>query len=87
MKVRLAPPRDLLVQDDAALLLYPSELIRLSGLGTAIVELTENPISIADLATALQIQFGNPEDLSIREATKAAVSTLVERGVLDVVEA
>lgn len=87
MKVRRSPPRDVLVEDDAALLLYPNELIQLSGLGTAIIGLTEDTISIKDLAAALQNQFGAPEGVSTHAATQAAVTELVDRGVLDVVEA
>ncbi|CEH02889.1 Protein of unknown function [Propionibacterium freudenreichii] len=61
MNVRLLPPRDKLVRDDDALLLYSDELIRLSGLGTAIAELAINPITISNLCAELVQRFGSPD--------------------------
>lgn len=84
MKVRLLPPCDKLVRDDDALLLYPEELIRLSGLGTAIAEIAAAPISVDDLSDELVERFGNPEGSSSKHATQAAINQLVERGVLEI---
>ncbi|WP_257478990.1 PqqD family peptide modification chaperone [Acidipropionibacterium jensenii] len=73
-----------LVRDDDALLLYPEELIRLSGLGTAIAEIAAAPISVDDLSDELVERFGNPEGSSSKHATQAVIDELVERGVLEI---
>lgn len=86
MRVRLEPPRDMLVREDAALLLYPDELIRLSDIGAAIVELAADSISVKDLASALQQRFGSPEDGSAKAATRSVVDQLIERGILKTVK-
>ncbi len=82
MRIRLEPPRDMLVRDDSALLLYPAELIRLSGIGAAIARLAADWITLHDLTAALEEQFGSPEGVSAHEATRTAVTELVGRGVL-----
>lgn len=85
MNVRLLPPRDKLVRDDDALLLYSDELIRLSGLGTAIAELAINPITISNLCAELVQRFGSPDGAIAMHATQTVVNQLVERGVLEIV--
>jgi|GEM_PF-3621486 len=84
MRVRLIPPRDKLIRDDDALLLYPDELIRLSGLGSAITEIANEAISISTLSAELVERFGNPEGSSSKHATQAVIDELVERGVLEI---
>lgn len=83
MKVRLVRPCDQLVRGDHTLLLYSDELIRLSGLGTAITELANDPISVSTLSARLVERFGKPEGASAKRATQAVVDQLVERGVLE----
>lgn len=85
MKVRLLPPCDKLVRNDDALLLYPDELIRLSGLGAAITDLAIASISVSDLSDELAERFGEPEGTSAKQATQTIVDELVGRGVLEIV--
>ncbi len=85
MKVKRQPPRDILIGEDSALLLYPDELMKVSGIGTVIVQLSTDPISVTDLAQALEQLFGRPGGVSTLTATRAAVDELVDRGVLQVV--
>ncbi|MCI1748741.1 MAG: PqqD family peptide modification chaperone [Acidipropionibacterium sp.] len=76
----------MLVREGTSLLLYPDELIQLSSIGTAIVELTAEAISVKDLASALERRFGRPEGGSTKAATRSVVDQLIERGVLEVVD-
>lgn len=85
MKVRLIPPCDTLVGDGDALMLYPDQLIRLSGLGTAIAELANDPISVSTLSSELVERFGRPGGIRARHATQAIVDELVEHGVLEII--
>lgn len=84
MRVRLVPPRDKIIRDGDALLLYPDELIRLSGLGSAITEIANEAISISALSAELVERFGKPEDGGVKRATQAVIDELVERGVLEI---
>jgi len=82
MRVRLNPPADILVRDGEALLLYPEEAIRLAGISAEIVRLAAGPISLEQLAQALEARFGSPEEISALDAATAAVQELEDRGVL-----
>lgn len=85
MKVRLVPPCDELIRDSECLLLYPDELIRLSGVGTAITELARGSVSVSAISAELEDRFGKPEATSAKRATQSVVEELIERGVLEIV--
>lgn len=85
MRIRLNRPADLLARHDEAILLYPGEVIRLSGVSAEIVRLLcSDSVPIEDLADALEARFGTPEHVSLSDAVTATVTELAGRGVLTV---
>lgn len=83
MRVRHVTPCDMLVRDGEGLLLYDSQLVRLSELGLAIIELSRNPIDHKALAESLLESFGSPADGDVMGATRAALDAMCRLGVLE----
>lgn len=83
MIVRTITPGDRLDDDEAALLLYPGQVVKLGPLGAAVTELATDPIDLHSLSTELEQRFGRPETGTTAEATHAAVTALIESGVLE----
>lgn len=84
MIVQHVPPVDRLRTHGADLLLYERRLVRLSDLGSAIVDLTAEPTDTDELAADLQRRFGAPESGDPAAATRTAAEALVADGVLRV---
>ena len=57
-------------------------MVKLGPLGAAIVELATDPIDLPDLTSELERRFGSPATGSTAEATRQAVTDLMEIGVL-----
>lgn len=85
MRVRTRRYADLLERDGEALVLVGDGggLLRLSAVGTAIVELAANSIELEVLAGALERRFGSPPDSSALQLAEAMVQELASRGLLE----
>lgn len=73
---------DHLVLAGGSILLFDDHFTRLSPLGAYIFMRAEEPQTIDSLAAALTAVFGAPTHGSTVEATRVAVASLVEQGVL-----
>ena len=73
---------DTLFREEGALLLYARELVSLSPLGEEIYLAAGHPVAVEDLAAHLRDVFGAPDGADLLDATRAAVTDLIARGVL-----
>jgi len=82
MRLTRVEPVDALAVGDETLLLFESQLVRLSPLAQAIFDLAAGGASVDDLAAELERRFGAPPEGTVRAATLAAVEELVGLGVV-----
>jgi hypothetical protein len=82
MRVRRAGLIDVLTRDGETAVLVDGHILRLSALGAAVLELTEDWVDIEVLAGELGDRFGAPAGRTPREATVDAIADMVRNGVL-----
>jgi hypothetical protein len=73
----------MLTRDGETAVLLPDTVVRLSAIGAAIFDLTEQPVELEELAALLGARFGVPDDSTAQEATARAVADLIQHGVLE----
>lgn len=85
MRVRTAAFADLLEHDGEAVVLLSDGrgLVRLSAVGTAMLELAVNGVDTDTLAGALERRFGVPPDVSALAMTETMVTALISQGLLE----
>lgn len=82
-EVRRIEPVDVLTRDQQTLVLYERGVVQLGPIGAAIFRRTAStPLSVRDLAAALEAEFGPTPEGSTSDATRTAVDDLVRQGVL-----
>lgn len=83
MSVRRTAWVDWYVADDESAVLLGDTVVVLSALATVLIDaIGEGDAEVEELASVLQDTFGAPDGVDVVEATRAAVDTLVESGVL-----
>lgn len=75
-------PVDQLVLDGESIVLHADRYVRLGPIGTHLMVDAGTPRTIEDLAATLTAAFGEPAEGSAVDATRAAVASLVEQGVM-----
>jgi hypothetical protein len=84
MRARRVPVRDEVVRDGESVVLLGRQVIRLSAIGTTLLELTGDWRDVDDLARALTDRFGHPpEGHSASAMTEAALQSLQEQGLVE----
>lgn len=85
MSVRTVVAHDELHRDGESLVLLDGQVHRVSALGTMIRERAGGPITLEELAGALEEAFGAPPEGTALELTRQAVDALVAVGLVEVV--
>lgn len=76
---------DILERDGEALVLCGSELSLLSPVAaTSVVKAAASPLTVAELADVLLDEFGPPPEGDPSIAVRGVLSSLLERGIVDV---
>lgn len=85
MSVRAVVAHDELHRDGESLVLVEGQVHRVSALGTFIRERAGGPVTLEELAQALETAFGPPPEGTALEQTRAAVEVLLAAGLLEAV--
>lgn len=84
MRARRVAVHDEVVRDGESVVLLGRQVIRLSALGTTLLELCPDWRGVDELADGLTERFGTPPDGSDpRLMTEAALEALHEQGLVD----
>ena len=84
MRARRVAVHDEVVRDGESVVLLGRQVIRLSALGTTLLELCPDRRGVDELADGLTERFGTPPDGSDpRLMTEAALEALHEQGLVD----
>ena len=82
MKVQRCRVTDAISRDGETAVLVHGHLVRLSELSSVIWAMTQEPVEVAALSSALEARFGTPDGDTVLSATQDAVAHLVRHGVL-----
>jgi hypothetical protein len=83
-RVRRVPVDDEVVRDGESVVLLARQVIRLSALGTTVLELCPGWVTLPEVAEGLVAQFGAPPDGSDpTPVVEAAVASLHEQGLVE----
>lgn len=85
MSVRTVVAHDELHRGGEALVLLDGRVHRVSPVGTLIRERACSPVTVEELASALESELGPPEEGTALELTRRAVQALLEVGLLETV--
>lgn len=83
VRVRAVPAHDELHVGGESLVLVAGTVHRVSALGTLIRTCALDPVSLDELARALEEAFGAPAEGTTLEQTRVAVDTLLAAGLLE----
>lgn len=84
MRARRVPVQDEVVRDGESVVLLDRQVIRLSALGTTLLELCGQWRGVGELAAELAERFGAPpEGADATAMTEAALRALHQQGLVD----
>lgn len=84
MRARRVEVQDEVVRDGESVVLLGRQVIRLSWIGTTLLELCDDWCGTAELTLGLTERYGEPPDGSDAEAmTEAALCALHEQGLVE----
>ena len=83
VSVRAVVAHDELHRDGESLVLVAGQVHRVSALGTLIRERARGPLTLEELARALEAEFGTPPEGTPLEHTRQAVDALLAAGLLE----
>ena len=83
MRVKRVPVEDEVVRDGESVVLLGRQVIRLSAIGTTLLELCDEWRHIGELTAALTDRFGHPPiDYNATSMTEAALQALERQGLV-----
>ena len=84
MRARRVPVQDEVIRDGESVVLLGRQVIRLSAIGTTLLELTEDWRDIGELTDGLTDRFGHPPTgHSATAMTEAALQALQGQGLVE----
>jgi hypothetical protein len=83
VSVRTVVGHDELHRDGESLVLLDGRVHRVSALGTLVRERASGPVTLEELAAALEAAFGPPPEGTVLDLTRQAVDTLLAAGLLE----
>ncbi|MDF2144144.1 hypothetical protein [Knoellia sp. p5-6-4] len=84
MRARRVPVQDEVVRNGESVVLLGRQVIRLSAIGTTLLELTGEWREVDDLTVDLTDRFGHPpEGYSATDMTEAALQALHAQGLVE----
>jgi hypothetical protein len=84
MRARRVPVQDEVVRDGESVVLLDRQVIRLSAIGTTLLELTGEWRDLDELTVDLTDRFGHPpEGHSATAMAEAALQALAEQGLVE----